>query len=616
VIVVRDDLLLYYERELTFLRQMGAEFAEKYPKVASRLVIENDKCDDPHVERLLEGFAFLAARVHLKIDDEFPEITEALLSILYPHYIRPIPSMSIAQFHLDPEQGKIGGALKIPRGSMLYSKPVAGVPCKFRTSYDTTIWPLSVVEAEWKTPDRLQPPIKAPDATAALRIELRCFPDVEFRKLDLSTLRFYLNGEGNVIHALYELLCSNTLQIWLRDPTPNSRVRPVLLPASMLKPVGFADDEGMLPYPRRSFVGYRLLQEYFTFPEKFFFMDLSGLDQVWSSGFGARAEIVFLIGDYDQNQRKQMLELGISAKTFRLGCSPVVNLFPQTAEPILVDQRKFEYPVVPDVRRPQATEIFSVDEVVSIDPHSRDMMNFEPFYSYRHATVREQKQTFWLANRRRSGRRNDEGTEIYLSLVDLSSRPVHPDTDTLTIRTTCTNRDLPSRLPFGDENGDFDLESGSAVGKIVALKKPTSTLRPAVGKDVLWRLISHLSLNYLSLVEEGKDALQEVLKLYNFTDSTYSQKQIDGIVSLRSRKHFARVMSDSGVSFARGTRVDMEFDEEQFVGGGVYLFASVLEHFLGLYVTLNSFSQLVASSKQRKEVIQEWPPRAGQKILM
>ncbi|HUS06615.1 MAG TPA: type VI secretion system baseplate subunit TssF [Bryobacteraceae bacterium] len=613
---MRDDLLLYYERELTFLRQMGAEFAEKYPKIASRLILEHDKCDDPHVERLLEGFAFLAARVHLKLDDEFPQITEALLSIVYPHYIRPIPSMSVVQFHLDPEQGKLGGALRVPRQSVLYSKPVAGAPCKFRTSYDTTLWPLSVVDAEWKTPDRLQPAMKSPDAIAALRLELQCFPDVELRKLDLSSLRFYLNGESNVIHTLYELLCSNTLQIWVRDPTPNSRVRPVLLPASALKPVGFSSDEGMLPYPGRSFVGYRLLQEYFTFPEKFFFIDLNGLDQAFQAGFGARAEIVFLIGDYDQNQRKQMLELGISGKTFRLGCTPIINLFPQTAEPILVDQRKFEYPVVPDVRRPQATEIFSIDEVVSIDPHSREMMNFEPFYSYRHATSREKKQTFWIANRRPSGRRNDEGTEIYLSLVDLSSRPVHPDTDTLTIRTTCTNRDLPSRLPFGDEQGDFDLEAGSAVAKIVALKKPTNTLRPPVGKDVLWRLISHLSLNYLSLVEEGKDSLQEILKLYNFTDSTYSQKQIDGIVSLRSRKHFARVMSDGGISFARGTRVDMEFDEEQFVGGGVYLFASVLEHFLGLYVSLNSFSQLVASSTQRKEVIQEWPPRAGQKILM
>jgi type VI secretion system protein ImpG len=372
----------------------------------------------------------------------------------------------------------------------------------------------------------------------------------------------------------------------------------------------------MLPYPRRSFLGYRLLQEYFTFPEKFFFIDLVGLDAAWRTGFKDRAEIVFLIGSYEQGDRKQMLELGITSKTFRLGCAPVINLFPQTAEPILLDQRKFEYQIVPDVRRANATEIFSVDEVLGLNPNTREHAIYEPFYSYRHATIRERKQTFWIASRRRSGRRNDDGTEMYISLVDLSSRPVLPDSDTLSIKTICTNRELPSRLPFGDENGDFELEASTGIKKIVALKKPTSTLRPDVGRSVLWRLISHLSLNYLSLVEDGREALQEILKLYNFTDSSYSEKQIEGIIGLKSHKHFARVISESGIAFARGTRVEMELDEEQFVGGGVYLFSSVLERFLALYVSLNSFTQLSASSKQRKEVIREWPPRAGQRILV
>ena len=613
---MRDELLLYYNNELTYLRQLGAEFGDKYPKIASRLVLEPDKCDDPHVERLLESFAFLAARVHLKIDDEFPEITEALLSILYPHYIRPIPSTSVVQLHLDPEQGKASTGMKVNRESVLYSKPIGGVPCKFRTCYDTTLWPLAVSAAEWKTPDRLAPPMRAPEAAAALRLELKCFPDVEFGRLGMSSLRFYLNGESNLVNTLYEMLCCNCMQIWVRDPTPRSRIRPVMLPASALRPIGFDEEDGVLPYPRRSFVGYRLLQEYFTFPEKFFFMDLTGLEEVWSAGFKDRAEIVFLMSAYDQNQRKQMLEVGVSAKTFKLGCTPIVNLFQQTAEPILLDQRKFEYPIVPDVRRPNATEIFSVDEVVSINPQTRETMRFEPFYSYRHAAIRENRQTFWMAKRRASTRKNDDGTEVYMSLVDLSSRPIHPDTDTLTIRTTCTNRDLPSRLPFGNEAGDFELEAVTGIKRIVALMKPTETLRPPVGRSVLWRLISHLSLNYLSLVEEGRDALQEILKLYNFNDSQYSAKQVDGIVELKSKKHFARVVSENGITFARGTRVDIQFDEEQFVGGGVFLFASVLERFLSLYVTLNSFSQLVATTKQRKEVMKEWPPRAGQKILL
>lgn len=613
---VRDELLLYYERELTFLRHMGRDFAEKYPKVASRLVLEPDKCDDPHVERLLEAFSFLAARVHLKIDDEFPEITESLLSVVYPHYTRPVPSMSVAQFHLDPEQGKAAAGFTVPRDSVLLSKPVAGVPCKFRTCYDTTLWPLRIAAAEWKTPDRLIPPMRAPEAAGALRVEIECFPDVELSKLDLDSLRVYLNGESNLIHALYELLFCNLLQIWVRDPTPGSKIAPVLLPPSALRPVGFEEGEGMLPYPRRSFAGYRLLQEYFTFPDKFFFVDLGGLRDVWRTGFKNRVELVFLIAPFEQPERKQTLELGITPGTFRLGCAPVINLFPQTAEPVLLDQRKFEYPIVPDVRRPNACEIFSVDEVVSINPATRDTMTFEPFYSYRHSTIREKKQTFWIAHRRRSNRRSDEGTDIYISLVDLSSRPVRPDTDTLTIRTTCTNRDLPARLPFGDENGDFDLEGSSAVRRIVALKKPTPTLRPPVGRSVFWRLISHLSLNYLTLVEDGKEALQELLRLYNFLETGFSQRQIDGIVSLRSQKHFARVLSDGGVTFARGTLVDLEFDEEQFVGGGVYLFAAVLERFLGLYVTLNSFSQLAVRTRQRKEVLKQWPPRAGRKILL
>ena len=612
---MRDDLLLYYERELTFLRQMGAEFAEKYPKVASRLVLEPDKCEDPHVERMLEAFAFLAARVHLKIDDEFPEITEALLDILYPHYIRPIPSMSVAEMYVDPAQVKPEAGLTVPRGSVLNSRPVAGYPCKFRTSYDVTFWPLSVAEAEWKTPDRLQPAMKVPEV-AAIRLELRCHGEVQFNKLSLKSLRFHLSGESNLTHSLYELLCNNCTQVVVRDPTPRSKIQPVVLPAGALRPVGFAEDEGMLPYPRRSFIGYRLLQEYFCFPQKFFFLDLEHLDEVCRAGFGQRAEIIFLIGPFERADRRQMLELGVTAKTFRLGCTPIANLFSQTAEPILLDHARYEYPVVPDVSRRSATEVFSIDEVLSITPHSEDVLHFEPFYSFRHATPKNKNQAFWHSTRRPSGRRNDDGTEVSLSLVDLSGRPIQPNVQALTVRTTCTNRDLPGRLPFGNEAGDFDLEGAAPVKRVIALVKPTNTLRPPLAKNSLWRLISQLSLNYLSLVDDGREALQEILRLHNFTGSTYSEKQIDGLVSVSSRRHFARVVSDDGVAFVRGTRVDVEFDEDQFVGGGVYLFAAVLECFLGLYVSMNSFSQLAARTRQRKEILKLWPPRAGQKILL
>jgi type VI secretion system protein ImpG len=323
-----------------------------------------------------------------------------------------------------------------------------------------------------------------------------------------------------------------------------------------------------------------------------------------------------MIAPFERGERRQMLELGVSAKTFRLGCAPIVNLFTQTAEPILLDHARYEYQVVPDVSRRRATEVFEITEVQSANPQSGEVVRFEPFYSYRHGTNRARSQAFWRSSRRASGYRDDEGTDVFLSLVDLSTRPVRPNVDALVVRTVCTNRDLPGRLPFGNEAGDFELEGALPVKRIVALIKPTDALRPPVGKDSMWRLVSQLSLNYLSLVENGREALQEILRLYNFAQSTYSEKQIEGLVALDSRRHFARVISEDGVVFARGTQVDMEFDEEQFVGGGVYLFASVLEHFLGLYVSMNSFSQLRVRTRQRKEVLRQWPPRAGRKILL
>lgn len=615
---MRDELLAYYERELTFLRQMGAEFAEKYPKIASRLLLEPDRCEDPHVERLLEAFSFLSARIHLKLDDDFPELTQALLSILFPHYTRPIPSMTVAELHLDPEQGKLASGLKVPRESVLFSRPVDGYPCKFRTSYDCTIWPLTVSEAQWVTPDRLKPAVRASDAVAALRIVLSCLPDVSFEQLELKSLRIYLNGESNLVHSLYELLCNNTTQVLLREANPNSKKPPVSLPASSIRPVGFAEEDAMLPYPRRSFAGYRLLQEYFAFPEKFFFIELSGLENVARCGAKDKVEIVVLITPFERNDRQQALEMGVSPKTLKIACTPIINLFPLTAEPILLDQTRPEYPIVPDVRRAFATEIFSVDSVLSTNPQTQEITDYEPFYSFRHAALkdRKQKQAFWHTSRRLSNRPNDDGTEVSISLVDLSGRMVKPDADTLTVRCTCTNRDLPSRLPFGNEAGDFELEGVSAVRKVVALHKPTVPMRPSTDKGAFWRLISHMSLNYLSIVEEGRESLQEILRIYNFNRSAYLEKQIAGIVDLKSRRHFARVDSETGIGFVRGTRVEVEFDEEQFVGGGVYLFASLLEYFLGLYTSLNSFSQLVARTRQRKEPLKQWPPRAGQTVLL
>ncbi len=612
---MRDDLLYYYERELAYLRRLGAEFAAKYPKIASRLQLEPSKCEDPHVERLLEGFALLTARVHLKIDDDFPEISEALLNILYPHYLRPIPSMSLVQFHLDPEQGKLTTGLAIPRDSELHSRPVAGARCRFRTCHATTLWPLEVVEAKWLTPDQLRPAVKSTEAIAALRVRLECFADVRFDQLELQSLRFHLSGEGNLVSTLYEFLCNNCVQILVRDPEKPKRP-PVTLPASALQPIGFGADEGMLPYPRRSLTAYRVLQEYFTFPEQFSFVDVAGFDQVRAAGFGAKAEVVFLISPFERRERAEVLEKGVASSTMRLGCTPVINLFPQTSEPVLLTQRTHEYPVVADARRRDSVLVFSVDEVVAVTSESPEPIRFEPMYAYRHSSNGVKPQHFWYARRRPSSWRTDGGTDVYLSFADLSSRAATPPYEAVTARLTCFNGDLPSRLPFGDESGDFQLPGGGPIAKIQALVKPTPAIQPPLGKTQLWRLISQLSLNYISLVEGGVDGLQELLRLHNFGDSGSAEKQIQGLLDVRSSPCYSRIDSEHGLTFARGHRVEIDFDEEQFAGGGVYLFASVLERFLGMFTSLNSFSILAARTRQRKEVLREWPPRAGRKVLL
>jgi type VI secretion system protein ImpG len=396
----------------------------------------------------------------------------------------------------------------------------------------------------------------------------------------------------------------------VRDLSPGAS-KIISLEPGCLSQVGFAPEEDVLPFPRRSFTGYRLLQEYFSFPEKFLFLDLSGFDRIAAASFSSSIEIIFLIGDFERADRRQSLELGISSRTVRLGCAPIINLFPLVSEPILLEQKKFEYRIVPDARREQFLEIHSVDEVTGISANDPEPIEFRPFYSYRHAESRDPRHAFWHASRRPSGWRTDHGTDIYITLVDRDGRMTVPDRDSVTLRLTCSNRDLPSRLPFGNEEGDFQLEGGGPITRIVSIVKPTDPQPPPANDALLWRLTSQLSLNHLSLVDQGLEAFREILRLHNFSRSLAGDRQIEGVTAIHSAPHFTRLVSENGISYLRGIRVDLELDEEQFVGGGAYTFAAMLDVFLGLYSSLNSFSQLRVRTRQRKGVLKQWPPRAG-----
>lgn len=630
---MRDELLGYYERELIFLRKMGAEFARKYPKVAARLLLDEEKIEDPHVERIIEAFAFLTGRVQLKLDDQLPEITESFLNVLYPHYLAPVPSMAIVQFGYGSPKDKLTNVQKLGRGAKLSSRPVDGTPCRFRTCYETHLFPLEIQSAglESDAPANARGQI----ANAYIRIGLRCYGDAALSEMKIGetgkppqSLRFYLNGDPQLIFPLYELIFNHCQSVEFRAKEIPVGMRtltssmvnyqmnlpaPVILPPDAIKQVGFEEAEGMLPFTKRSFAGYRLLTEYFLFPYKFLFFDVHGLDQAITKKFGAQFEIFIHLKDITPPRAP------VTADTFRLGCSPIINLFSQTADPIFLSQQKYEYHVIPDVQRQMTTEIYSIDEVSTTDPRTNITRTFSPFYSLKHAYGEQLEKVFWYANRRHSQRPDDDGTEMFLTLVDMSFNPRVPAAEVITLRATCTNRDLPARLPFGGREGDFEVEGVALLSRVRCLTKPTETVRPPQRRAAQWRLISHLNLNSLSLVENENgvpEALQEILQLYNFGDSSALRKQILGITGIESRKVVRQIGQRTGAGFVRGMETTLEFDEEQFVGSGLYLFACVLEKFFGLYVSVNSFNQTVLKTKQREGVIKRFPPRTGDRVLI
>ena len=468
-----------------------------------------------------------------------------------------------------------------------------------------TLWPVEVTEAAVRDPKKL-----LRNAQQAIVVKLRAQNGLTFSQMEWERLRFFLNGPAQHVFHLYERTMNNICHIECEWQDASGRPAAMALTPGDITPVGFAPEEATMPHPRRSFPGYGLLLEYFTFPEKFLFFDLGGLSRLRTKDVGDEMEIWFY---FDRMLKPNVI---VGRETFCLNAAPVINLFKRVAEPISVEQRKTDYQVIPDVRRAEAMEVFSIDRVVFSSPKQAGIdLEFQPFYSVRHHLAEEEgpeSAAFWCMKREPSGRKGDDGTEVSLSFVDQDFMAVDPEADTVTVYTTCMNRSLPVRLPFRDPSGDFDMEIAAPVALITCLVKPTPTRRPTLGGPLQWRLISHLSLNYLSITEGGEDALKEILKLYDFDNSPATRQQIGGIVSLSS----AYVTRRIGQSFSRGVEITMEFDEEKYVGAGLYLFACVLERFLAQYVSVNSFSQLRVKTVQGKEFLRIWPPRNGNRVLL
>lgn len=608
-----DELLVHYEHELGYLRKLGAEFARSHPKIAGRLRIGPDTVEDPHVSRLIESVALLNARIRQKLDDDFPEVPQALLSVLYPHYLAPIPSMAIAQ--LIP-QADLATGYEVPVGTVLETAPVDGAECRFRTCSPVVLWPLEIENVKLSGRPLLAPHVPTlEEAEAALRITLRCSaPDATFAGLGPRSLRFYLRGEHRFATRLFELVHNDVIGVALAAGPDDPR--PAVLDASAVRSVGFDADDPMLPSPPTSFAAYGLLTEFFTFPQRFLFFDVEGFEPKALTHAGASVDVFLYL-----RRSNDELERDIARDSIALGCTPIVNLYSQRAESIDLTHLQSEYRVVPDSRRPFSTEVYSVDHVIAVSPEG-DEEEYVPFYSARHAPGDGVRHRFWHATRRPApsiAGRDGSGTDVFLSLVDLDLRPSVPDDWVLEVRTTCLNRDVPSQLPFGGGEPRLRLSSGAApLEDVRCLTQPTPTLRPDLGGGAQWRLVSHLVLNHLSLSsgDDAAEALREILCLYDFRDSPQTRATIDGVARVRCRPSSARVPGARHGGVCRGTDVHLDLDPRRFAGSEMFLFACVLERFFALYASINSFTRTVARVQGREGVLRRWPPRAGRTTLI
>jgi len=622
-------LLDYYERELTHLREIAGEFAREYPKIAGRLALtggEGVECPDPYVERLLEGFAFLAARVQLKVDAEFPAFTQHLLEVVYPHYLAPTPSMAVVQMTPDPAQGSLQDGFTVRAHALMRGNIPRGeqTACEYRSAHDVTLWPVEVTEAEYLVGASAIANLGLPTVggdKAAVRLRLRTtLPGLGFENLSLDQLPLYLHGTGQLPNHLCEQLRAHVLRL-LVMPAKRPAGWHEVVGYGPLAGMGFADGEGLLPYPARSFQGYRLLHEYFAFPQRYRFVQFSGLRPGLARCPESEVDLVAVL-----DRVCPPLENAVNASLFMPFCTPVVNLFPKRTDRIHLNREIPEYHVLADRTRPMDFEIHSILEVIGYgEVQSREQL-FEPFYGVKkrrgsqsnvgYYALRRRKRLLSSRQRREGLRTSYIGQEVYLSLVDARAAPFPSDLKQLGLQVLCTNRDLPLLMPLGVGSTDFTLVDGAPVQAIRVLAGPTKP-RPAPAEgETAWRLINHLSINYLSLEDlpgsEGATAFRDLLALYADMTESAALKQIEGLLSISVRNVIRRIDVKGPIVFGRGLEITVLFEESAFVGSGLFLLGAVLDQFFARYASINTFTETVIKTTDRGEIMR-WPVRKGQR---
>lgn len=577
----------YYQDELTYLRQLGKEFSDAHPQIAHML---GETGTDPDVERLLEGFAFLTGRIRQRLDSELPELTHTLVGLLWPHYLRPVPSLSVVEFR---PAVSLQDVQTITAGTTVESAPVEGTRCQYRTTSDIRLYPFSIDAIALETP--LSQP-------AYLRIGLTLGQQAAGASLDWGVLRFFLHGEPTTINNLYLWLCRHVSAVTLRAGTRIARLGP-----NALAPVGLGDPEPLWPYPSDSFTGFRLLQEYFAFPERYHFLDLIDLRPLAQLEVAGKFEILI---EFDERPPD---DVRVKPGMLRLGCAPVANLAKLRSAPLHIDHSQSEYRLRPDVANPAHFEVFSVDHVVGWLKTTMAEREYKPFFSYEHTLGPASDSSDYYQTRLRPATVGS-GTETYLSFAPQVVSGQMPAVETVACELTCTNRNLSEKLRPGDIN--WPTSESPAFAEFSNITRVTPTIAPPLEDRLLWHLISHQSLNYLSLARV--ESLRAVLSVYNFGAlidrqvARSHQLRLEGIRALRARP--GEILRH-GATY-RGLEIELDMQEDRFAGDGdMFLMASVLNQFFGIYATLNSYTRLTIRGAQKGSLYQ-WPPMLGSQPLL
>jgi type VI secretion system protein ImpG len=617
-------LLRYYNQELQHVRETGAEFAAAYPKIAGRLGMDGTECADPYVERLLEGFAFLSARVQMKMDAQHPVFTQHLLQMLYPQYLAPVPSMTVVELSPDSGESLPGDGHLVSRGTALRSQIGFGerTACEYRTAHPVNLLPLSLDEARYlSSPAAIAaaglnvPPGSSP--RAALRLHFKLGAGVQLDALAFDELPVFFAGAGDLASLLYEQVLGNGMGF---SVVAGDSVRHTGQAA--IEPRGFTDAEALLPVSDRSFSGYRLLQEYFACPQRFQFAAFTGLRRLLPRSSATAFDIVVWL-----DRSVARLDKAVDASYLRLFCTPAINLFPRRSDRIHLRDGAAEYHVLADRTRPMDFEIYGVEDVQGFGDSQEPEQSFFPFYGGNARTWHQPASAFFTLRReprvasqrqRRDGPRSSYvGGEVFLSLVDGREAPYASSLRQLGMRLLCSNRDLPLHMPVGKGSTDLMLDTDAPVRSIRCVAGPTRPRAAMAEGQAAWKLVSHLQLNYLSLLEheDGAAALREMLLLYSDEYDAASRRLIEGLREVRSSPIVRRLPIAGPVTYGRGLEIRLTCEDQAFEGAGAFLFGSVMQNFFARYVSLNSFTETVLHTLERNEVAR-WTARSGTRPIL